>query len=138
MFFWFIKFFNFLRKHTKQLFYKDYTENKGVYLRFDISSASNGYFRLPHTDSDGTIFAFLVYLEDQINIGGDGGEFVINDKNLNTFKSIKPKKNKALFFLSNTESFHSVSKISNAKGWRKFIYGGFTSTDKKIWSKIND
>ena len=128
-----IKFFNFFRKTLKKFLYINYTKNSGVYLRFDISSASNGYFRQPHTDSDGTIFAFLVYLEDQINIGGEGGDFLINDKNLNVIKSIKPKKNKALFFLSNKDSIHSVSKIANAKGWRKFIYGGFTSTDKNIW-----
>ena len=30
-----------------------------------------------------------------------------------------------------------LSKIIDAKGWRKFIYGGFTSTNKKIWSKTN-
>lgn len=133
-----IKIFNHLRNFTKNLFYKDHGNNNGVYLRFDISSASNGYFRTPHTDSDGTIFAFLVYLEDQTNIGGSGGDFIINDEKLNIIKSIKPKKNKAIFFLSNKNSYHSVSKICNANGWRKFIYAGFTCTNKKIWSKIND
>ena len=132
-----IKFFNYLRNFTKKILYKN-NRRDGVYLRFDISSASNGYFRTPHTDSDGTILAFLVYLEDQVNIGGTGGEFVVNDTNLNEIKSIRPKKNKALFFLSNKKSLHSVSKIKNANGWRKFIYGGFTCTDKKIWSKVND
>ena len=132
-----IKFFNSLRHLTKKILYKSNLSD-GVYLRFDISSASHGYFRTPHTDSDGTILAFLVYLEDQINIGGTGGEFVINDINHNKIKSISPKKNKALFFLSNKKSLHSVSKIKNANGWRKFIYGGFTCTDKKIWSTIND
>ena len=50
-----IKFFNFFRKIVKKLLYINHTKNSGVYLRFDISSASNGYFRQPHTDSDGTI-----------------------------------------------------------------------------------
>lgn len=133
-----IKFFNFFRKLTKKILYKKNVQNSGVYLRFDISSASNGYFRSSHTDSDGTILAFLVYLEDQVNIGGTGGDFIINDDKSNKIMSIAPKKNKAFFFLSNNKSFHSVSKIINASGWRKFIYGGFTCTDKNIWSKVNN
>ncbi len=124
-------FFNFLRKLTKNIIYKKKIDN-GNYLRFDISAASNGYYREAHTDSDGTIFAFLIYLEDQLNIGGSGGNFVIHDAKLNIFQSIEPKKNKALFFLSNKSSYHSVSKIVNATGWRKFIYGGFTSIDKNF------
>lgn len=127
------KFFNVSRKIVKKILYNRKKNQDSIYLRFDISSASNGYFRSPHRDSDGTILAFLVYLEDQINIGGKGGDFIINDSQFNIFKSIKPKKNKALFFLSNEKSYHSVSKICNAIGWRKFIYGGFTSTCKNLW-----
>lgn len=130
-----INFLNYLRKISKNFLYKN-EDNSGVYLRFDISSASNGYFRTPHKDSDGTIFAFLIYLEDQINIGGSGGDFVINDRKFEVFQSIKPQKNRAIFFLSNKNSFHSVSEMKNAIGWRKFVYGGFTSVDKLIWSKI--
>ena len=130
-------FFDFFRKKTKNLIYNYNVNDHGLYLRFDISSASNGYFRDPHRDSDGTILAFLVYLEDKENIGGTGGNFLINDEKSNIIKSIEPKKNKAIFFLSNEKSYHSVSKIIGAKDWRKFIYGGFTSTNKKIWLKTN-
>ena len=49
-------------------------------------------------------------------------------------KSFIPKKNKALFFLSNKNSYHSVSKIVGAQGWRKFVYGGYTSINKNIWN----
>ena len=129
--------FDFLRKKIKNLIYNNNFEDNGLYLRFDISSASNGYFRDPHRDSDGTIMAFLIYFEDQENIAGTGGNFLINDENSNIIRSVKPKKNKAVFFLSNEKSYHSVSKISGANGWRKFIYGGFTSTNKKIWLKNN-
>ena len=130
------KIFNYLRFLSKKTLYKNYRSNEEFcYLRFDISSASNGYFRNPHKDSDGTILAFLIYLEDQINIGGFGGEFVVHNQNMEIFKKFVPKKNQALFFLSNQNSFHSVSKIINANGWRKFIYGGYTSTDKNIWTR---
>ena len=88
----------------------------GVYLRFDISSASNGYFRTPHTDSDGTILAFLVYLEDQINIGGTGGEFVINDINHNKIKSISPKKIKHYFFCQTKNLFILYQKLKMQMG----------------------
>ena len=71
------KLFNFIRHLSKKILYKKNNQN-GNYLRFDISAASNGYFREPHRDSDGTILAFLIYLEDQVNIGGSGGEFIIH------------------------------------------------------------
>tara|TARA_E500000178_G_scaffold329558_1_gene360588 strand:+ start:1145 stop:1945 length:801 start_codon:yes stop_codon:yes gene_type:complete len=129
-------FTNFLRNLTKKILYKKNDGRNSFYLRFDISSASNGYKRTPHTDSDGTLIAFLIYLEDKNKIGGSGGNFIINDKNLNKVREIEPKKNRAVFFLSNKNSFHSVSEMKNAIGWRKFVYGGFTSVDKLIWSKI--
>ena len=129
------KIFNILRFLSKKFLYKNIKfDEEFCYLRFDISSASNGYFRNPHKDSDGTILAFLIYLEDQTNIGGNGGEFVIHDQNMEIFKTFAPKKNQALFFLSNQNSFHSVSRIVNANGWRKFVYGGYTSIDKNIWN----
>ena len=124
---------DFIRYFSKKIIYKKNSQN-GNYLRFDISAASNGYFREPHRDSDGTILAFLIYLEDQVNIGGSGGEFIVHDKNMKISKIFTPKKNKALFFLSNKNSYHSVSKIIGAKGWRKFVYGGYTSIDKNIWN----
>lgn len=127
---------NFFRNQTKKILYKKKDGQKSFYLRFDISSASNGYMRTPHTDSDGTLIAFLIYLEDKNEIGGSGGNFIINDNNLNNVREIEPKKNRAVFFLSNKNSFHSVSEMKNAIGWRKFVYGGFTSVDKLIWSKI--
>lgn len=125
---------NYLRKYTKKIINKNNKNKNHIYLRFDISSASNGYHREPHTDSDGTIFAFLVYLEDQKNIGGSGGELIIHDKDLKISKIFTPKKNKAIFFLSNQSSYHSVSKIIDAKGRRNFIYGGYSSVNKNIWS----
>ena len=128
-------FFNFFREITKKITYKKKTKNS-CFLRFDISSASNGYRRNPHKDSDGTIIAFLIYLEDKSKIGGIGGDFIINDNLFNKIEVLEPKKNKAVFFLSNNNSFHSVSEMKLANGWRKFIYGGFTSLDKLIWSRI--
>ena len=35
--------------------------------------------KTPHTDSDGTLIAFLIYLEDKNEIGGSGGGTIIND-----------------------------------------------------------
>jgi len=128
-------FFNFFRKTIKKIIYRKKNDDS-CFLRFDISSASNGYKRNPHKDSDGTIVAFLIYLEDQSKIGGTGGDFIINDNLFNKIKVLEPKKNKAVFFLSNNNSFHSVSEMKSANGWRKFVYGGFTSVDKLIWSKI--
>ena len=128
------KFFNKIKIMIKNTFYEKKKDD--CYLRFDLSAASNEYYREPHCDSDGTILAFLIYLEDQKNIGGQGGNFIIHKKNKTIFKSIKPKKNTAVFFLSNKNSIHSVSKITNAIGWRKFIYGGYTSMNKYINLKI--
>ena len=126
--------FNSFRKIAKRIMYRKKSDDS-CFLRFDISSASNGYNRKSHKDSDGTIIAFLIYLEDQSKIGGKGGEFIINDNLSNKIRVLNPKKNKAVFFLSNNDSFHSVSEMKLAFGWRKFVYGGFTSLDKLIWSK---
>jgi len=131
-------FTNYFRHLIKKILYKKNVGQNNFYLRFDISSASNGYKRTPHTDSDGTLIAFLIYLEDKSKIGGSGGNFIINDNNYNIVREIEPKKNRAIFFLSNKDSLHSVSEMKNALGWRKFVYGGFTSVDKLFWSKINN
>ena len=127
------KFLNFFRQKIKDILFKKKENSQELFLRFDISSAFNGYSRESHRDSDGTIIAFLIYLEDYKNIGGSGGEFIIHDKNQRVIKKIKPKKNKAIFFLSNENSFHSVSRIIKAKSWRKFLYGGYTANNKNIW-----
>ena len=130
-------FLNILRNKTKSLLYKKKNGINTYYLRLDISSASDGYNRKPHKDSDGTIIAFLIYLEDKDKIGGSGGNFIVNDNNMNNIIELEPKKNRAVFFLSNSNSYHSVSEMKNTKEWRKFIYGGFTSVDKNIWSNYN-
>ena len=44
-------FFNFFREITKKITYRKKTKNS-CFLRFDISSASNGYKRKPHKDRD--------------------------------------------------------------------------------------
>ncbi len=124
---------NYLRDNIKSKINLASNRENNCYLRLDISSASNGYNRKPHKDSDGTIIAFLIYLEDKNNIGGTGGNFIINDNSMKKIKELEPKKNRAVFFLSNKNSYHSVSEMKFANGWRKFIYGGFTSRNKNIW-----
>ena len=102
-------------------------------MRLDISSAFSGYKRTPHKDSDGTIFAFLIYLEDKSVIGGTGGDFIVNDNSFKIIKELEPKKTEQ-FFSFKSNSYHSVSEMKQVNNWRKFIYGGFTSSNKNIWS----
>ena len=128
------RFTNFLKGNIKNIIKLISSKKNNCYLRLDISSAFSGYKRTPHKDSDGTIFAFLIYLEDKSVIGGTGGDFIVNDNSFKIIKELEPKKNRAVFFLSNQNSYHSVSEMKQVNNWRKFIYGGFTSSNKNIWS----
>ena len=83
---------NFFRVNIKNTLKLTNSNKNNCYLRLDISSASNGYNRKPHKDSDGTIIAFLIYLEDKNNIGGTGGNFIINDNSMKKLRELEPKK----------------------------------------------
>ena len=134
--------------------YKFFNKEKSIkienkiesHLYFDISSASKGYKREVHRDTDPRLFVFLGFLNDfDTTLGGD---FILNtfkekkfdyfdlprqpdETDMMVFKKIKPKFNRFIFFLSTKDSYHSVSEIlSNNK--RLFIYGSFT-TSIPVW-----
>jgi len=112
------------------------------YMYYDISEADVGYTREVHRDNFNRLVNFLIYLNDpQIK----GGELVLfssdkntiharqHPRNVKEFCRIKPKMNRAVFFLSNNHSYHSVEKITECQVSRKFIYGSLTSASQRIW-----
>ena len=127
-------------------YYKEYIEywqgnvdaevGKDCYLDMDWSVARDGYVREIHRDMPKRILGFLIFFSDK---DWDGGDLVIHssddmielprqiwDKQLPVHNVIEAKKNRAIFFLSTPNSYHSVSLQSNTKSDRKFIYGAYS------------
>jgi hypothetical protein len=94
----------------------------GYYLDYDISIGDNGYSREVHRDTDERLLVFLFSFNDSNH---DGGEICFYHTNENSNKVQQyptnvekvitegHKRNKAVVFLSNSVSYHSVNEISN-------------------------
>lgn len=106
------------------------------FLHIDWSEAGDGYVREIHRDTDPRIWNFIIFFNDK---DWDGGDFIIHtsdklkifprqlfNQELPVHKTIEAKKNRAVFFLSTPNSYHSVSMQSATKTPRKFIYGAYT------------
>ena len=102
-----------------------------LYVHFDISAATNGYFSETHRDGEERVAAFIIYFSSAEETGGEGGEFNIYAKKgdgLTIHSTYRAEKNLMLSFLSLPTSFHGVPRITGAQGWRKFIYVGVSTT----------
>lgn len=128
---------------------KDMILSLKMFLHVDWSEAGDGYVREIHADSQKRFLNFLIFFNDK---NWEGGDFVIhssdnikrfsppasgykelyNEENAPIHKVIEAKKNRAVFFLSSPNSLHSVSKQTNSKEYRKFIYGAYSRRDKTI------
>lgn len=128
---------------------KDMILSLKMFLHVDWSEAADGYVREIHADSQKRFVNFLIFFNDK---NWEGGDFVIhssdsikrfskpasgykefyNEQNAPIHEVIEAKKNRAVFFLSSPNSLHSVSKQTNSKEYRKFIYGAYSRRDKTI------
>ena len=128
---------------------KDMILSLKMFLHVDWSEATDGYVREIHADSRKRFVNFLIFFNDK---NWEGGDFVIhssdsikrfskpasgykefyNEQNAPIHEVIEAKKNRAVFFLSSPNSLHSVSKQTNSKEYRKFIYGAYSRRDKTI------
>ena len=116
------------------------------FLHIDWSSATDGYVREIHRDTDKRIWNFLIFFNDK---DWEGGDFLIHSsdslskldqqiwdlKALPVHKTIEAKKNKGVFFLSTPDSYHSVSKQFNTNSPRKFIYGSYSYRNGDVFNK---
>lgn len=114
------------------------------FLHIDWSVATDGYVREIHRDTDIRIINFLIFLNDK---DWEGGDFNIHTsdrlhglphqvwENLPIYKTIEAKKNKAIFFLSTPDSYHSVSPQFNTKSPRRFIYGSYSYKHGDVFNK---
>lgn len=156
---------------SRMEYYKDHlaywdsniTEDSSLYtdclLHMDWSSATDGYVREIHRDTDKRIWNFLIFFNDKdweggdFNIhssdnlkdweGGDDGTLPssaspngILSSYLPLYQTIEAKKNLGLFFLSTPDSYHSVSQQFNTKSSRKFIYGSYSYRNGDVFNKI--
>jgi hypothetical protein len=123
--------------------------NEKMFSHIDWSEAGDGYVREVHADSQKRFVNFLIFFNDK---NWKGGDFVIHssddvsrfspptsgytkkyDENQAPIHEvIEAKQNRAVFFLSSPNSLHSVSKQHDTKELRKFIYGAYSSRNKKI------
>ena len=120
-----------------------------LYLDMDFSVSDRGYNRGPHRDRESRVINFLIYLNTLKK--EDGGKLFFykvkkrknfrfprfpNIKNLLVSKSIPAKKGVAIFFPSNPESYHAVSKFKGKKVKKRyFIYGSFSLNKAVNWKK---
>ena len=119
------------------------------FLHIDWSKAGDGYTREIHRDTDPRIWNFIIFFNDK---DWEGGDFIIHssdklkiypqqifNQTLPIHQTVEAKKNRAIFFLSTPNSYHSVSKQSNTKTPRKFIYGAYTMKNQKdVFQKRHD
>jgi hypothetical protein len=105
------------------------------YLDYDISIGEDGYSREVHRDTNGRLIVFLFSFNDSKH---DGGEICLYrakegcnkaqqyPTNVEKAVMVNHRKNRALMFLSNDVSYHSVNEITNCEIPRKFIYAAIT------------
>lgn len=125
---------------------KDSSLNTDCFLHVDWSSATDGYVREIHRDTDKRIWNFLIFFNDK---DWEGGDFLIHSSDrqnmlphqiwqegaLPIHDTIQAKKNRGLFFLSTPDSYHSVSKQFNTNSPRKFIYGSYSYRNGDVFKK---
>lgn len=112
---------------------------RDAFLHIDWSSANDGYTREIHRDTHPRIWNFIIFFNDK---DWDGGDFLVHKSDgMTQFKQqlfgetlpvhevFEAKKNRAVFFLSTPNSYHSVPIQSNTKTPRKFIYGAYTANN---------
>lgn len=116
------------------------------FLHIDWSSATDGYVREIHRDTDRRIWNFLIFFNDK---DWEGGDFLIHSSDtlskldqqiwdlnaLPVHEVVEAKKNLGLFFLSTPDSYHSVSKQFNTNNPRKFIYGSYSKRQGDVFKK---
>ncbi len=64
--------------NVKKLSPEQLASNQYVTLDFEITRATTGYLRTPHSDSPHRLMAFLIFLNDASEYGGSGGAFAIH------------------------------------------------------------
>ncbi len=105
----------------------------------DYSKANMGYTREIHRDSDSRAIVLLLYLnslEDETEggtldiYGGfqSSGKYPpqVSHHDVNKILEIHPRQGRLVMFFNQSNSYHSVSKMSHSNKGRYFIYGGFT------------
>lgn len=117
------------------------------FTHIDWSSATDGYVREIHRDTDKRIWNFLIFFNDK---DWEGGDFLMhssdgvaghlphqiwNKDQLPVYKTFEAKKNRGVFFLSTPDSYHSVSEQMNTKTARKFIYGSYSYRNGDVFRK---
>jgi len=144
-----ISYYNGQLKEWNSIVSKNSSLKSDCFLHINWSSATDGYVREIHRDTDKRIYNFLIFLNDK---DWEGGDFIIHssdmkqsgsylekqiwEKNkLPIYETVEAKKNRGIFFLSTPNSYHSVSEQFNTKTLRKFIYGSYSYKHGDVFKK---
>jgi hypothetical protein len=115
------------------------------FLHFDVSSASNGYYRETHLDGSNRMVAGLVYFNFSKSPGATGGEFAICEPTIKTtkrqlepeeakvIKLIVPEPGMVFCFLNDSRGYHGVPLMEgfSASDKRYFCYFGISTEAQK-------
>lgn len=128
---------------------RDFDEDT-VFLDFEICEARKGYIREPHHDNWDKLMVMLLYMNELPSDAG--GEFIIyghkeqkdyedyerypDEKDVEIFEKVAPKRNLLLGTLNSKNSYHGVGEIVNADCCRRFLYFALTvPANKELWGR---
>ena len=115
------------------------------FFDYDFSVSDDGYSREVHRDVDRRLLVFLFSLNDSKHDGGEICFYQTNEgsnqsrqhpTNVEKVITVNHEKNKAIVFLSNDISYHSVNKITNCETPRKFMYAAVTLGKGRLQMKL--
>lgn len=105
-------------------------------FKYDISLAGDGYTRSVHLDRRNHIIASLFYLNDRSDYGGTGGDLQLfscarthppfdkfpDPSDIAVAKTVEARPNRFVAFLNTSNSYHGISPMREATGFRRFLY----------------
>ena len=111
-----------------------------VEMFFDLSSASNGYSREIHRDTENRVFIFLLYLNDlEASKTSSGGNLRLyspttassmdpqpDASQVACIESVEPKAGRLVVFENTEDAYHDVELMRGYDKERFFCYGALT------------
>jgi len=143
------------KKTLLNVFYKQLVKNGAeldpndeITTQFDVTRATKGYARGTHLDRRNHLVNCFFYFNSNEEYQGEGGDLLLQraknilevpDKfpdpsEVETVKVIPTAKNRFISFCATSSSYHAVTRITKAKGYRKFIYIAINNSSKEdVW-----
>ena len=120
-----------------------------LYTRFDIEQGGAAYAKPVHCDHESRFASLVLYFSDSDELEMDGGDLQIHrhrqSKAMERYErhprpgdtevvaTVRPKPNTGVLFLCCNNSYHGVTEIKSANGYRRFCYLNVSSRAARIW-----